>query len=149
MADLKLVYRAFQGDVELGRGDLVIDETLETAILVSLFTDRRVSAEELPQGETSRRGFWGDMLEEDGDEIGSKLWLLDREKESDDELLARAEEYSAEALRWLVDDGIASSVEVETELIGRGQLGISVAVIRPDGVGENYRFNTLWERIAS
>lgn len=62
-------------------GDLEGDEGLETAVVISLFTDQRVSDDELPVEETSKRGWWADALSEiDQDKIGSKLWLLDRSK---------------------------------------------------------------------
>ena len=45
-------------DIALFAGDLVPDESLRTALLVSLFSDREVPG--LFGGE--RRGWWGDAL---------------------------------------------------------------------------------------
>ncbi|NCB53153.1 MAG: hypothetical protein EOM54_14955, partial [Clostridia bacterium] len=50
------------------RGDFLLDNTgadlssdkgLETAVIVSLFTDRRADGEELPPNEKTKRGWWG------------------------------------------------------------------------------------------
>ena len=79
--------------------DLSFDaDPLESAALISLFTDGRVAVEELPQGETDRRGFWGDALSQ-GTKTGSRLWLLGREKKTP-EVLRLHEDYAREALQW-------------------------------------------------
>ena len=51
---------------------LQLETTLTTAVLWSLFTDARVSEEELPEGWTDRRGWVGDDLEPDNQPWGSK-----------------------------------------------------------------------------
>lgn len=107
---------AYAGDlvIDAAAGDLAADgDGLRTAVLVSLFTDRRVEAGELPDGETRRRGWWGDTLAAN-DEIGSRLWLLARAKRTPD-TLRRAEGFAREALGWLVEDGAAEEVDVRAE----------------------------------
>ena len=124
MADVRLVWQAGLGigDLRVEGVDLERDDGLETAVLVSMFTDRRVSAEELPRGESDRRGWWGDVLADvDGDEIGSKIWLLERSKQSN-EALVFAEEYTREALAWMIEDGIAVSVDAAARWVRRGIL---------------------------
>ena len=51
---------------------------------------------------------------EKGDKLGSKLWLLLRQKITD-ETLNRAQEYAYDALKWLIDDGICSDITVDVE----------------------------------
>ena len=68
-------------------GDLKEDRTLETSTLISLFTDQRVTEEELENNgldkDEKKRGYWGDLYPDvQGDKIGSKLWLSDRAKTS-------------------------------------------------------------------
>ena len=66
-------------DLATANNDLVGEDGFRTAVLISLFTDKRVELAELPAGETDRRGWVGDLLSDiEGDEIGSKLWLLER-----------------------------------------------------------------------
>lgn len=103
-------------------------------MLLSLFTDRRVPAEEPPAGEVDRRGWWGDTLAADGDRIGSRLWLLGRESRRPD-IVRRAEEYAREALVWLLDDGVAVRVDVAAE-DASGVLLVTVDVYLPDGSSE-------------
>lgn len=66
-------------DLVFADGDLVVDESLVPAVLVSLLTDRRAEASDvLPDGSSDRRGWWADAYLEGGDRYGSRLWLLDR-----------------------------------------------------------------------
>lgn len=124
--------------------DLSTDEGLQTAVIMSLFTDRRADDEELPSGTTSKRGWWGDSLADvEGDMIGSKLWLIYREKELNS-VAVRAEQYALEALQWLLDTKIASQVDVTAELLGSGRLGLGVKIHRPKKLVE-YRFNYNWD----
>lgn len=141
MSDIRLHQIGGRFDVRVVSNDLEQDEGLETAIIISLFCDRRVSAEELPPEEQSRRGWWGDVAD-DKDLIGSKLWLLRREKITP-ETLRRAKEYSEEALKWLLDDGVASSVVVTVERGGLYQINIGIAITQPN---ENIarRFAYVW-----
>ena len=71
-------------DLSVQRGDLVGDNSLGTEIMVSLFTDVRAEKDELPPEYRDLRGWWADaLLSMQGDEqgIGSKLWLLRRQKQ--------------------------------------------------------------------
>lgn len=113
MTDASLVWDAavHGGDLVVAGTDLAADGGVRTAVLVSLLTDRRAAAGELPAGETDRRGWWGDSLAADGDRIGSGLWLLGREARRPD-VVRRAEGYAREALAWLVEDGAAERVDV-------------------------------------
>lgn len=91
--------------------DLSFDANqVESAALISLFTDARVADEELPEGETSPRGFWGDGVTI-GAATGSRLWLLAREKATT-EVLRLHEDYAREALAWLADSPVATTVDV-------------------------------------
>lgn len=146
MSDLKAKFTEDrQFDLEIARNDLALDDGLETAVLVSLFTDRRAEAtDQLPAGETSLRGSWVDAFPTTpGDYLGSRLWLLGREKQLP-EVLERAREYAAEALRWLVEDRIAARVEVETEGVSPGVLGIRVQIFKPSSDVVNYRYELAW-----
>ena len=137
-----------RGDIALdaNSADISTDIGLETAIVISLFTDKRAEADELPIRETSRRGWWGDAVADiPNDQIGSKLWLLHREKELRS-VAARAKQYAEESLQWLIETKIASKVEVESELLGNGVLGLAVRISRP-GKTEltEYRYNYNWD----
>lgn len=130
-----------------GPGSYQETDGLETAIRLSLFTNARaLPGDELPEGEGAfgedLGGWWGDAFLETGSSLGSRLWLLRRAKLTA-ETRQRARDYALEALQWLIDDRIASDVEVETFIPSRGCLELEVLISRE---GETpTRFQYLWE----
>jgi phage gp46-like protein len=124
---------------------LADDDGLETAVMISLFTDRRANADDVLPSGNDRRGWWGDALADvDGDRIGSRLWLLSREKQLSS-VLTRAREYAIEALQWMVDDGVARAVNAEAIIVRQGVLGLTIEVSRMDGSTARYRFERFWK----
>lgn len=109
-------------DIALGAYDVATDDGLRTSVQLSLFLDRRAEDDDAVEDD-DRRGWHADPRR------GSRLWLLARAKETPD-TLARAKTYTEEALAWLVEDGVARSVTVEAEWIGRGRIGLRVTIER-------------------
>jgi len=147
MSDIALVATNGAFDLELKNGDLSRDEGLETAVAISLFTDKRVNDEELPALEKSKRGWWGDMFPEiDQDKIGSRLWTLERSKRTQ-ETLRLAEDYAREALQWLIEDGVIESVAVVASFDSdelSGGWNLEVKITRPKG--NESRFAVVWNQ---
>lgn len=137
-------------DLNIVRNDIQLDAGLETAIIVSLFTDKRVTIEELPFGETDRSGWWGDLLAElETDKIGSKLWTLAREKKTE-KTRTRIIEYVQEALAWLIADGIAESIDVNATYPAayRESVEIAIAIKKPSGK-VTFRYVLNWNAEAA
>jgi len=121
-------------------GDILTEDSLEAAILVSMLSDRRAESWEVPQPEL-RRGWIGD-LETPGDRIGSTLWLLEQRRLT----LAtaqEAEESARQALNWLVEDGIALSLAVRG-VVQESSLDLIIDITRPNGTSENILVQ-FWE----
>jgi phage gp46-like protein len=148
MTDIALNWNGVDADLVLENGDLRLDEGLSTATLISLFSDRRARADDqLPGEDGDRRGWPGDAWAEViGDQIGSRLWLLGREKQLA-ETLRRARDYGHEALAWQIEDGITASVEVIASVPRPGVLGLAITLKRRDGGNENHQFDVLWEAL--
>jgi phage gp46-like protein len=120
-------------------GDLAIDRGLSSAVLLSIFVDRRATADDLIPPEEDPRGW---PLEPADDRWGSKFWLLERAKATTENLaLARAS--ALEALAWLVEDEIAESVDVRVELAERERLYVEIDVVR----GKARRWPQVWESV--
>lgn len=138
MADILLAFGALGADLQLADGDLMRDDSLLTAVVISLFTDRQAEpGDELPAGGSDRKGWWGDAtlpaLKTGGnDKIGSRLWLLRREKQMPS-VLARYKEYAEEALAWLVDEGHVKAVGVTATAPARGVWLLGVRLTRREG----------------
>lgn len=124
---------------------LTRDDGLETAVILSLFSDRLAREDDvLPSGD-DRRGWWADAYAEDeGDAWGSRLWLLSREKQMA-EVLRRAEEYAREALAWMIEDRVVASVNCQAEVIRDGVLGLTVTMTRGKSMATKYRFEIFWK----
>ena len=146
MADAAMVMTENGGELVLSGFDLERDDGLETAVIISLFTDRRASPEqipvELPQDDL--RGYWGDIANATpSDQTGSLLWLLAREKQLP-QVLGRAQQYCREALAWMVEDLVATRVEVTAQFVAQGWMLILVDIYRPTGSPVRYQFNYEW-----
>lgn len=148
MSDIALVWNGTEADLAIEGGDLVLEEGLQTAAVISLFSDRRARPDDiLPADDGDRRGWVGDAWPRvDGDQIGSRLWLLNREKDVP-EALRRAREYARESLAWLIEDGIGASLDVQASVPMRGVLRLELTVNRRDGSTLNHQFDTLWENL--
>lgn len=141
--DIRTAFVDLAGDWTLSGPALAADEGLETAVILSLFTDRLAEPDDRLDGR-DRRGWWGDSFPViEGDRIGSRLWLLAREKQTAS-TLNRAREYAREALQWLVEDGVAAGVQVDAEYPRPGLLALIITITRPDGTTARFRFDNFW-----
>ena len=132
-------------DFAYNNGDLIREKGLETAVLISLFTDRRANDDDNLINQGEYRGWWGDALTDD--KIGSRLWLI-RSQKATNQNVVLAKEYIIEALQWMIDDGVASKIEVETEKQGPVEnlrLAAKIRIYYTDGNVEAIEFKNLWE----
>ena len=128
MPDILTLWNTTRGDWQRAGGSLASGNDIVTSVLISLFTDRVATPDDTVPDATRRlrdpRGWWAD------ESIGSRLWLIDRAKRTP-ATLQRAQAYIVEALQWLVDDGVASRIEVTTEWTRQDTLGALVVVYSP------------------
>ncbi len=127
-------------DFLMEAGDIKSADQLDTAILVSLFTDKRAEPYEivLPQ---LRRGSVAD-LETPEDVGGSKLWLLEQARLTS-ATVAKATTFARTALQWLVRDLIATTVTAESR-VGIDDLTLAITVRKPNSRTET-AFVALWD----
>jgi phage gp46-like protein len=125
---------------------LTQEQQLIRAVIISLFTWRRANPDDIVEG--LRMGWWGDVAEppEVNDKIGSRLWLLSRAKILP-ETFIKARQYGVEALQWLIEDGVASKVEVITERYGREGMAMRCIIYRVRGGAVDLTFEKAWEII--
>lgn len=123
--------------------DFEADE-LAQAVLISLFSWRKSAADDGPVA-PYRQGWWGDTFaQETGDRIGSRLWLLQRQKMLP-QMLRRAEAYAKEALKWLTEDAVVARIEVTAERSDIDQLTLTAVCFKPDDTQAlAARFQNVW-----
>lgn len=145
--DIRLVWSNLEGggDMAIAENDLARDDGLETAVLLSLFCDRRAPAgERLPRSQTSARGWFGDEFAEvPGDQTGSHLWLLEGASWSES-TARRAEQYAREALQHMIDDRAVARVEPIASLPSEGVLALAIRIERPNAPAVTYRYALTW-----
>lgn len=140
-SDVELAWDGMGADASLDQYDLRSENGLRTAVMLSLFADRRAGSDDNVDDD-NKRGWWADIFSDRP--IGSRLWLLDREKDLP-EVVNKAHDYALEALEWLVEDGIAKTVEVDVTSESVEHLEIHVRVKRPNNDLLKMKFQRRWQ----
>ncbi|OCG27180.1 hypothetical protein A9G45_09625 [Gilliamella sp. HK2] len=116
---MQLTWNKHAADIDYICGNEVL-----TNIIASLFTDARAHDDDaLPSGGTDKRGWWGNSFSDK--KIGSRLWLLSREKQLSS-VLKRAQEYAEESLQWMIKERLIKSVTVVAANPSNGVLMLTV-----------------------
>ena len=141
----------------LRTGNLDERDELANIVKVALMTDRQSDIDEVrPDPDNDdRRGWWGDYQAEAiwrGWPIGTKNWLLTRAKISDrfsaeGDTVARAENYTREAVRPLVDGKIATQIEVYANRVGIERIDVRVVVQRGPNQDVDLLFQDMWNKL--
>jgi phage gp46-like protein len=76
---------------------------------------------------TDKGTWWADPA------FGSELWLLKKTGKADGETAGTLERMVRESLQWLVDEGLAVTVDCAAERNGKIRIDYRVTVARPDG----------------
>ncbi|WP_322037192.1 phage GP46 family protein [Burkholderia cepacia] len=131
---------------------LELDDSLCTAVILSLFCDRRADADAiLPHNQTDRRGWCGDEFvtpstgapRDEYDAWGSHLWLCYVAKSSVD-VLERARFAAWESLQWMVRTEAASRVDVIASWTGAGDDRLALRPRIYQGNPDRPVYDVLW-----
>jgi phage gp46-like protein len=151
MTDLAFVFdgKALSGDIAQDGATLLMGDGLASSVLLSLFSDARAEPDdEIPDSTNDPRGWWGDRVEPrlrpgKAHRLGSRLWLLSREKQVPS-VLARVRTMITEALAWLIEDKVATAIDVATWFERRGWLAFTVVITKPESQVVRFRFQYAW-----
>jgi len=150
--DIKLIWDSagMECDIDFDTevNDIVYDEGLETAALMSLWSDKRADDDDAIDDQNDKRGWWGDLtVIEFTDQIGSKLWQVARGKTTA-ETLVQAKQYIEEALEWMIEDGVAARITAEAERSGPllDRLYFKVSIYKNYGSVETFLFDLPWQK---
>lgn len=130
-----------RGDYVVAGADLLRGYDLQTAFLISLFTDAQCGPDDvIPDGSTNRRGWWADPT------MGSLLWLLERAK-LDSDVAKRAQGYAKTALQWFIDDGVVAAFDFSTQIRGNpaNQLWLFVTAYKSKGQQMSGKSSWAWK----
>lgn len=139
------------------RGGLSAKQALHTAVIISLFTDKRIQKEHplfylVEDGD--QRGWHGDGVDVRADlgedEMGSLLWIFER-AHLNEEIRRWVEIIATEALAPLIKQGIAVRIDVQAEAqfaINRVNLGVQIYG-RDGSMTYDYQFEDIWAQTAN
>jgi phage gp46-like protein len=152
MSDIRLVWDPLTGtaDFNMIGAALELGHDLETAVLISLFTDGQADPGDIVY-DTDPRGWWADtyaafedpaLLSLPGDRIGSKIWQVFVRPRNQDTLNWLRDEASR-SLSWMLSDGVASAIEVIPLFTGSGGVGL---IINLTAAGAPFRYAFDWSQ---
>lgn len=120
-------------------GDIKTADFFDTSLLYSIFGERRASPDEMVEA-SLRRGWIGNG---DDFENGSKIWLSSQSRLTRD-VLNRLQDEAEKALQWLVDDGLAVSIDQVVATISKGRVVLDITIRRSRDKVDR-KFFVLWE----
>jgi len=130
-------------DIAVTGYELDRDPGFETSIVLSLFTDARAArGDVLPGTIKNKGGWWGSILL--GRQLGSKLWLLQRSILSNT-TMRLYEQYSKDALAWMVEDQIAEEVTAVATKVGLNRVDLAMTIKRKNNTSVSFQFYINWE----
>ena len=120
-------------------GDILTNDFFDTAIIVSLFSDKRALASQVLES-SLRRGWIGNEFTP-GFEMGSRLWIFSQARLTRDTINAMIS-IANDALKWMVDDNLAIGIKSDVTLVS-GKVVLQIEITRPDSKVEKRLFE-LW-----
>lgn len=146
---------AMAGDGEAqNRGGLRAQQALHTAVIIALFTDRRIPDEHplkylVEDGDP--RGWFGDGADVRTDlgetEMGSLLWLFARATLTED-IRRWVEQVAIEALQTLIVQKVAVRIEAQAVAqFAANRCDLAVQIYGRDGkIAYDNRFDDIWKQ---
>ena len=145
MLDIELVQQPdLSYDIEFENGDFKIDDGLETALIVSILSDRRASESQVFQPEL-RRGWIGDLVTTlPGYKLGSHIWLSEQARVTQ-ETLSTIQDSAEKSLNWMLSASLILKVEAKATITSKDNILLTITITSPDGSVSIKAFN-LWKR---
>jgi len=124
-------------------GDISSVQSFDTAILMSLFEEKRADSSEVAITQ-NRRGYWGNEFYQDvaDREQGSKIWLYEQARLNQDTING-IDDATNDCLLWLVEQQFIKSIDINVNS-QRGVVVGNVSLVRFNSQTESKSF-ILWE----
>lgn len=134
--DIDFFYNSNDGYWDLAltdEGDLVGSNSIDTAVLMSLFTDKRADKSEIRKA-TQRRGWVGNLFNNNENyEIGSKIWIHSNQGRMQADNLNNIVDDAKDSLNWLLEDGIVDQMVIDYDTINNNEIKLNLRFV----IGEN------------
>ena len=107
-------------DIDFANGDFELTNGLDTAIYMSVFCEARASSSQVSEP-TNRRGHFTNIFNRvEGYQVGSLLWLYTTQSKNTESNLKLIEGAVFNGLKWMIEDGLISKIEVTATKSGTG-----------------------------
>lgn len=118
MIDIKLIFNGQYWDIAYdSAGELSLEDGFDTAVLMSIYCEKRASESEVPES-IRRRGWIGNKYwNEDGSENGSKFWIHVEKGRVTNLTLNEIKNAAQNGLNWFIEQGFLEDIETGIENI--------------------------------
>jgi phage gp46-like protein len=108
-------------------GDITADDSFDTSIFASLYSDGRADASQIAPPENGRRWNGDANTTLEVYLFGSKLWLLDQERLTQP-TVNKARDYAQASLQWIIDLGFATRIDVRAKRNFNSQIELNIEI---------------------
>jgi phage gp46-like protein len=130
--DLALFNNLTHGEICVENGQPVMDQGLETAVFISLFSG-------------AKNQFWGNNLNVDEDfNYGGEFEKLAEQLIPTVENAERLHQAILNDLKWMKTKGIAVNIEVNSFIEDEKTILFTVLIERPDNLVQEFKFSNNW-----
>ena len=144
MTDINLVFDPATGtfDWDTTQYDLASGNDLETAVAVSIFSEAPTLG-----GPPFPVGWWGNSYATGTETVlGSQIeTYLTTPINNPQALLRSMEKDAANALQWMIDDGVAASVTPVATFLTNSAVQLAIAIVQPTGTQQT--FSWAWSTL--
>lgn len=109
-------------------GDLATTDSLETAVYISLFGEKRASESQVGEPILRRGHFTSEFSKVIGYEEGCLFWLFTEQAPLTDRILTQVNDSVRDGLKWMIEDKIITQVKSEVTKVPNG-VNIEVTLI--------------------
>lgn len=131
--------------IDTETSDMAVTDGFESAIMVSVFSDRRANEDEVADP-IKRRGWIGDLVSDvPDDRHGSGLWLYEQRRLDPRTVVGLRLEAEA-SLRWMIQEGLVKSVSASVAAHpDKRSTNLTIAIVETDG-GQSKRAFVIAEK---
>lgn len=144
--DLKFKQDEFGNwDIDFAGGDIETTQGLDSAIYLSIISENRASASQIKDARLRRGHFTNEFNNIQNSEVGSLVWYYSGQVVNTESNASLIQDAITDSLSWILDQGIASDLEVSVEKKGSG-LNIDIELIselKPENQYYNLFLNTV------
>ncbi len=143
--DIKLNQGTYHWDIDFSGGDIETTQGLDSAIYLSILSENRASASQIKDARLRRGHFTNEFNNIQNSEVGSLVWYYSGQVVNTESNASLIQEAITDSLSWILDQGIASDVDVSVVRVGSG-LTVSIELkseLKPENQYYNLFFNTV------